>query len=123
MRALFLIPVHQPLSGHNLHEFENGAVLRRAPPTDDLVNLSHGCWSDAPQHGQNLEFGVGWPARFVCHSTNNLLVIVSYVKNSLIRRQTPGAQTGLSVPLRANAEGAASRPLQEERSFDFAQDD
>ncbi len=59
MRALFLIAQKKSFVGHNLHEFQNGAVLCRAPLAYALMNLPDRGRTCAPEHRQDLQFGIG----------------------------------------------------------------
>jgi hypothetical protein len=48
VRALFVIASYQAFFGHNLHEFENRAVLRGTPAADHVMNVADGRRPDAP---------------------------------------------------------------------------
>src|SRR5208282_3189143 len=80
VRALMLIAAHETLFGHDLHEFQDGAVLRRAAAADDIVHSADRGRADAPKDGEDFEFGVGRPWKIVAHNRKRLLVRFSYVK-------------------------------------------
>ena len=61
--ALLLIAEKKTLVRHDLHEFQDGAVLCRSTPADEFVDLPDGGCASVPQHRQNLQFGIGWSGR------------------------------------------------------------
>ena len=62
--ALLLVAKQQSLVGHDLHELQDGAVLRRPPPVDHLIHLPHGGRPGRPKNGEDFEFRVGRSRRF-----------------------------------------------------------
>ena len=58
MRALLLIAADQPFLCHDLHEFQNRAVLRGTPLADNVKHLAHRGWPNTPEQGENFELGV-----------------------------------------------------------------
>ena len=67
VRAARFVAAHQPLFGHDLHELQHGAVLRRFAAADHLVYGAHGGGADAPQDREDFEFGFGGSGRLACH--------------------------------------------------------
>ncbi len=68
-------------------------------PADDVVNLAHGGRPDAPQHGQDFQFGVGGSGRVVLPYTKTLLVKFSYVKQEMRGRGARARLVRCAAPL------------------------
>jgi len=90
MGTLRFIAAHKTLIGHDLHEFESGAVLGGAAAADDIVDAADGGGADAPEDGEDFEFGVGGPRKIVAHNSKELLVRSSYVKRKVFSRRKAG---------------------------------
>lgn len=88
MGALRFVAADEAFFGHDLHEFQDGAVLSAATARDDFMDVADSGRPDAPENRENFEFGVGGAGKIVWHSTKTLLVKSSYVNN---KNALPGA--------------------------------